>query len=250
MGPYFFANWKMNKVLAEAQDFCEHFKASFKAREFKDVGIAPPITALQSVSEALLHTRGVMVGVQNVHWQQSGAHTGEVSVPMVRELSAEFAIIGHSERRQLYGESNENVSQRAQAALSSGLKVIVCIGETEAEYQAQQTEAVCQTQLEESLGGISDAKNLFIAYEPIWAIGTGLAATPEIASGVHEKIRRILEQRFPQTPVPILYGGSVKPDNISELLAADNIDGALIGGASLDPESFLKIIELGRDSNP
>lgn len=257
MKPIFIANWKMNKLLAEARDFCRQFQDLYTPLEpqFKDVGIAPPLTALPTVNEELLQSRGVMIGVQNLHWEQNGAHTGEISAQMVRELGTEFAILGHSERRQFYGESSEAVSKRALASIKNNIRPIVCIGESKSQYEDGLSEKVCITQLRESLAGISSEKakgKLIIAYEPIWAIGTGLAATPEIAANIHAVIRKELNATFGASlgeTIPILYGGSTKPSNIAALVQQKNVNGALVGGSGLEADSFVELIAEGRKAS-
>ena len=244
----------MNKLAAEAKDFCQLFLQSFKpssskAGSLKDVGIAPTIASFQTVSDELLQAKGILLGVQNVHWEESGAHTGELSPPMVRDLGAEFAIVGHSERRQFYGETDESVAKRAQAAVGASMLAVVCVGESQKQYEAGETKIVVSKQLEAACRYLKSPKNLVIAYEPIWAIGTGLASTPENAEGVHTFIREKLAEIFDAESTKetkILYGGSTKPGNVAELMARPNIDGALVGGASLEAKSFLELIEAGR----
>lgn len=216
-----------------------------------DVGFAPPFTSLAVTLECFAGTPGIRIGAQNVHWRDSGAHTGEVSVPMLKELGVDFVIVGHSERRQYYGESDDHVALRAKAAITQSLTAVVCIGETREEFEAGKTADVVDTQIKGSLNGLTpeDTENLVIAYEPVWAIGTGLAATPEIASGVHDQIRKKLCGLFGDTQgssIPILYGGSTKPDNVGPLLANREINGALVGGASLKPDMFNQLIKNGR----
>ncbi len=251
MDPLFVANWKMNKSLAEATDFCKAFaKLYTPASNVNDVGIAPPLSALAKVSEELSTLRGVSTGVQNVHWLENGAHTGEISTSMASELGASFAILGHSERREHYGETSEGVASRAKTVLSSGMMAIVCVGETKEQFESRKTEETVRTQLSDSLAGVNieNESRLVVAYEPVWAIGTGLAATPKIAGSVHSFIRQELIGRFSKLgeKIPLLYGGSTKPENISELIAQEHVNGALVGGASLKAESFWKLIENGR----
>lgn len=253
MKPLFFANWKMNKTLGEARAFCDAFTAGFVPASdgIADVGIAPPLTALAVVAEALRASRGIVVGAQNVHWLDSGAHTGEVSPAMIKELGASFAIIGHSERRQFYGEADKAVSLRAHAALSHGLTAIVCVGELREQFEGGETERVVDRQIRASLDGISRelSSRLIIAYEPVWAIGTGLAATPEIASRVHGQVRRLLQELLGEVAanrIPILYGGSTTPENVAELVTQPNVNGALVGGASLKADVFNALVSNGR----
>ncbi len=240
----------MNLTASETKEFCREFLANFSAKSPADVGIAPPLTSLSALSEALGSDSGVLVGAQNVHWLESGAHTGEVSAKMLCESGVQFVIVGHSERRQFYGETNAGVAKRAKAAIDVGLTTIVCVGESEEEFKAEQTSEVVTEQLREGLTLIesSDVSKLVIAYEPVWAIGTGLTASPEIAEGVHKFIREGLVSKFGAAgkEIAILYGGSTKPDNIAELMSRPNVNGALVGGASLKPDSFNELIEAGR----
>lgn len=251
--PLFIANWKMHKTRAEAREFCQMFREIFEPlpNGTIDAGIAPTITSAETLRDALDGQAGVFLGAQNVHWLDSGAHTGEVSAKMLADIGLNFAIVGHSERRQFYGETNEAVSKRAQAAIAEDLWAIVCIGETHEEFEAGRTAEVVKTQLLESIAGIESSERLIIAYEPVWAIGTGLAATPEIAAGVHNQIRELLVEKFGAdagSKISILYGGSTKPGNIAELITQDNINGALIGGASLEAESFCELIKNARSA--
>jgi triosephosphate isomerase len=247
MTPHFVANWKMNKTPSDSQAFASKFIELLVTGEKPDAyfGIAPTATTLPSAIEHFGHS-DLKIGAQNVHWEESGAHTGEISAPMLVDLGASFAIVGHSERRQFYGESDESVALRAKAAIKHGLTAIVCVGELEAEFKAGNSEKIVASQLEASLSSIdtSDLGKLIVAYEPVWAIGTGLAATPEIASNIHDLIRAIMVERFGNTAndTVLLYGGSTKPGNIAELCAQSNINGALIGGAALMPESFYELI--------
>lgn len=249
--PLFIANWKMHKLQSEALAFCEKFREQFEhlADGTIDAGIAPTLSSASVVVQALREQKGVFVGSQNVHWLSTGAHTGEVSAEMQRELGLQFAIVGHSERRQFYGETSELVALRAQAAIAQGLFAVVCIGETKEQFESGKTNSVVVQQLLDSTNGISDTTRLIIAYEPVWAIGTGLAATPEIAAKVHKLIREELNKKYGEVKgsnIRILYGGSTKPDNIAELIAQENIDGALIGGASLEVNSFCQLIKNAR----
>jgi triosephosphate isomerase len=191
--------------------------------------VAPPYTRLRDCLEA-----GLTTYAQNVHWADEGAFTGEISAPLLQALGVEGAIVGHSERRQYFGETDEGVAKRTAAALEAGLEVIACVGETEAEREAGETEDVLRRQV-----GVLDAHpKLVVAYEPVWAIGTGRTATPELAQEAHAFIKSLLD-------VPVLYGGSVKADNAQELLSQPDVDGALVGGASLDIESFVAICRIG-----
>ena len=219
----------MFKGPAETAEFCVELKRHEADFEEIDVAVCPPFTSL-AVAVQILAGTDIAVAAQNVHWEPEGAFTGEVSAPMLRELGVYGAIVGHSERRQLFGETDEGVAKRTRAALNAGLSVIACVGETEAEREAGETDDVLRRQV-----SVLEAEdNLVVAYEPIWAIGTGKTATPEIAQEAHAFIKGLLD-------VPVLYGGSVNPDNAAELLAQPDVDGALVGGASLDVESFAAI---------
>ena len=222
-------NWKMYKGPVETAEFCVELRRHEADFDGIDVAVCPPFTSLGVAVQVLAGT-DIAVAAQNVHWDAEGAFTGEISAPMLRELGVYGAIVGHSERRQLFGETDEGVGKRARAALEAGLSVIACVGETEAEREAGETEDVLRRQ-----AAVLEAEdNLVVAYEPVWAIGTGKTATPEIAQEAHAFIKGLLD-------VPVLYGGSVKPDNAAELLAQADVDGALVGGASLDVESFAAI---------
>ena len=220
-------NWKMYKPPAEAAEFCLGLRE--QELDGVDVVVSPPYLSL-TVAVQLLAGTEIAVAAQNVHWEDEGAFTGEVSARMLREVGVYGTIVGHSERRQYFGETDETVGKRVHAALEAGLFVIACVGETEKEREAGQTEDVLRRQL----SVLEPDDNLVVAYEPVWAIGTGKTATPETAQEAHAFIKSLL-------PVPVLYGGSVKPENAAELLAQADLDGALVGGASLDLESFTAI---------
>jgi triosephosphate isomerase len=220
-------NWKMFKGPHEAGAFCRALRDANLGEV--EVAVCPPYASLATAVQALAGTE-IGVFAQNCHWADEGAFTGEISPAMLRELGVYGAVIGHSERRQLFGETDEGVARRVEAALSHGLFVIACVGETEAEREAGETEAVLRRQL----SVLSADDNLVVAYEPVWAIGTGKTATPDIAQEAHAFVKSLLE-------VPVLYGGSVRPGNAGELCAERDIDGALVGGASLDLESFAEI---------
>lgn len=242
----------MHKTRAEARRFVQDFLALYQPRAGGgvDVGFAPPFTAIESViSELGPRRKEFLVGAQNVHWENDCAHTGEVSPKMLAELGVDFAIIGHSERRQFYGETCSAVAKRARAAIDAGLDAVVCIGETKEQFEKKETAAVVQRQLEDGLKQLSgdDAARLVIAYEPIWAIGTGLAATPQIAAGVHVQVWKFLETKF-KAEVPILYGGSMKADNIASLVTEPHINGGLVGGASIQADSWWDLIHTGRNA--
>ena len=220
-------NWKMYKGPAETAEFC----LGLREQELQgvDVVICPPFVSL-AVAVQLLAGTEIAVAAQNVNWQDEGAYTGEVSAPMLRELGVYGAIVGHSERRQYFGETDETVGNRVHAALEAGLFVIACIGETEAERERGETENVLRRQL----SVLEPDDNLVLAYEPVWAIGTRKTATPELAQEAHAFVKSLLD-------APVLYGGSVKPENAPELLVQPDVDGALVGGASLELESFTAI---------
>jgi triosephosphate isomerase len=220
-------NWKMFKGPDEAGDFCRALRTADLGDA--DVVVCPPYVSLAPAVQALAGTE-IGVFAQNCHWAVDGAFTGEVSAAMLDELGVYGTIVGHSERRQWFGETDETVARRASAALEAGLHVIACVGETESEREAGDTEAVLRRQV----SVLEHDDNLVIAYEPVWAIGTGKNATPQMAQEAHELIKSLLD-------VPVLYGGSVKPGNAAELLAQPAIDGALVGGASLELESFVEI---------
>src|SRR5579862_6223447 len=220
-------NWKMFKGPHEAGDFCRAL------RDFDlggvDVAVCPPYVSLDEAVQCLAGTE-IGVFAQNCHWAAEGAFTGEISAPMLRELGVYGTIVGHSERRQFFGETDETVARRVDAALEAGLHVIACVGELESEREAGETEAVLRRQV----SVLHEDDNLVIAYEPVWAIGTGKTATPDLAQEAHAFIKSLLD-------APVLYGGSVKPENAAELAAQPDVDGALVGGASLDVESFAAI---------
>ncbi len=245
--PLVAGNWKMNTgTPSQAITLAEAIAAAAGNKKGAEVLICPPFTALVSVGKAI-EGKGIALGAQNAHAEAKGAFTGEISVPMLKEIGCAYVILGHSERRQLFGETDEGVCKKTAAVLAAGLKAIVCVGETLQQRQANQTWAVIETQLNKGLEGISaTAANLVIAYEPVWAIGTGLNATPAQAQEVHASIRKWLNSRFgPETgsSIRIQYGGSVKADNAKELMSQHDVDGALVGGASLEAASFIAIIE-------
>ncbi|HTQ31973.1 MAG TPA: triose-phosphate isomerase [Opitutaceae bacterium] len=239
-------NWKMNKTAAEAADLSREIVAAVGQRPDVDVVVCPPFTALESVAKAV-DGSAVKLGAQNMHFEAGGAFTGEVSAPMLRSLFVTHVILGHSERRTLFGETDALINKKVLAALKNQLRPILCVGETLAEREAGATLKVVQTQVEACLGGVSAElmSGVIIAYEPVWAIGTGKVATTAQAQEVHAFIRGLLTKLFgAQTAgrVRILYGGSMKPVNAPELLAQNDIDGGLIGGASLEARSFLDLI--------
>ncbi len=252
--PFLAANWKMNKTVAEATAFAEAFLPAVKDLSGVEVALAPTATSLAALGHALAGGP-VSLAAQNVHAEASGAFTGEVSVGMLADVGCRYVIVGHSERRTLFGESDADVAAKAQAVLAGGLRPIVCLGESLEAREAGRTLAVCEAQLEGSLAGIGPerAPELTLAYEPIWAIGTGKTATPEMAQEVHGFLRGWLLGRFGAEgaeAIRIQYGGSVKPDNVGALLAQPDIDGGLVGGASLDPESFASICRSAGPARP
>ena len=227
-------NWKMYKTATETAEVCRALREELADLEGVDVAVCPPFTGLAPAVQSLADTE-IAVAAQNVHWEPEGAYTGEISAPMLVDLGVYGAIVGHSERRQSFGETDETVGRRAAAALEAGLWVIACIGELEEERERGETEDVLRRQLVT----LESHDDLVIAYEPVWAIGTGKTATPELAQEAHTFIKAILD-------VPVLYGGSVKPENAAELLAQPDVDGALVGGASLEIDSFVAICRAAR----
>jgi triosephosphate isomerase len=248
--PFVAANWKMFKTVHDAVVFIKEFQG--KVKDFADIEIvvAPAFTALHAVAEAARHTN-IGVAGQNVYWEKEGAFTGEVSAPMLREAGAEYVIIGHSERRRLFQETDQTVNRKLMAALGATLTPIVCIGETLEEREAEQTMAVLDRQIKDGLDGLTgdQVAAMVIAYEPVWAIGTGRNATPEQAGEAHAHIRTRIRQGFGGAAADqchIIYGGSVKPDNIHSLIVHPDVDGALVGGASLDVAGFREIVTRSR----
>jgi triosephosphate isomerase (TIM) len=239
-------NWKMYKTQAETRAFFSAFLPLVAGAKHCDMVIAPPFTAIHAAVEA---ARGsdVAIGAQNVFWEKEGAFTGEVSPPMLVEAGCRYVIIGHSERRQYFVETDETVAKKTKAALAAGLTPIVCVGELLEHREAGRTEEICERQFAGGPGALTpeEFSRILIAYEPVWAIGTGKTATPEIAAAVHRFLRKCAERKFsPEqaAALRILYGGSVKPDNIQGLMAQEELDGALVGGASLDAKSFASIV--------
>ena len=230
-------NWKMYKTQAETLAFLKSFLPQVSdTPNDRDIVLCAPFTALGALSQGL-HGSRVAIGAQNIHWELEGAYTGEISGDMLRELGVRYVIVGHSERRQYFGDTDVTVNQRLKRAQQSGLVPILCVGETKQQRDAGDRKRVITTQIEQGLVGI-DQNNLVIAYEPIWAIGTGDTCEAEEANQVIGTIRRLLKN----PDVPIQYGGSVKPGNVDELMAQPEIDGALVGGASLEADSFARIV--------
>ena len=239
-------NWKMNKNASEGKALVEALKAQTAKFENVEIVVCPPFTTIGAAVEAAAGSN-IGVGAQNIHWAANGAFTGEISADMLKTSGVEYVIIGHSERRQYFGETDETVNKRLIAALAAGLIPIVCIGELLEEREAGKTEEVLSTQIRGGLANVSaaDAAKIVIAYEPVWAIGTGKTATPEMAQAAHAFIRAELAAMFgtdTAEAIRIQYGGSMKPANAKELVAQKDIDGGLIGGAALDAESFLSLI--------
>jgi len=239
-------NWKMYKTPAETSAFFEEFRPLVAQSQHCEIVICPPFTNLRAAVEAAHGTR-ISVGAQNIAWAAEGAFTGEVSGPMIRATGATHVIVGHSERRQYFCETDETVLRRTQAALTSTLSPIVCVGERLEEREAERTEEVLVRQFQQGVAGLTpdEFARIVIAYEPVWAIGTGKTATPEIAADAHRTIRAQVRAQYGKgaaEAVRILYGGSVKPDNVRSLMAQPEIDGVLVGGASLQPVSFASIV--------
>lgn len=243
--PFVAGNWKMFKTTAESRSFLKGLRAHEASFAGCDVVVCPPFTALAAAAEALANSP-IRLGAQNVHWEKQGAYTGEISAGMLSELGARFVIVGHSERRQYFGETDATVQKRMLAALNGGLTPIVCVGELLAEREAGKTLAVLERQMRDGLKGLADPASIVIAYEPVWAIGTGKVATPDQAQEAHAFIRKLYGQLYTTAAaqaVRILYGGSVKPDNITGLMKQPDIDGGLVGGACLEAESFSAIVK-------
>jgi len=245
--PIIAGNWKMNNNSAESVELVSQLREMISGIKEVEVVVAPPYTALGSVATAIKGST-IVLSSQNIFWEEKGAFTGEISPSMLKDIGCQYAIIGHSERRQYFGETNETVNKRLKAALEASLTPIVCIGETLEEKEADKTLTVIEKQVKEGLAGISsgEMEKVVIAYEPVWAIGTGKTATPEQAQEVHQFIRGMLAQVFDEgvaEGIRILYGGSVKPDNVDQLMSQKDIDGALVGGASLKADSFARIVQ-------
>ena len=243
--PFVCGNWKMHRTVAEATALARELAAGLAGEARVQVAVAPPFTALAAVGAALRGT-GIELAAQDVHWEAQGAFTGEVSAPMLAEVGCQHAIVGHSERRQLFGETDESVRKKVVALLGVVILPIVCVGETLAEREAGRTLEVVGRQVQNALQGLpaQDVARLTLAYEPVWAIGTGKTATPAQAQEVHGAIRALLRDLAGEAAarVRIQYGGSVKPDNAAELMALPDVDGALVGGAALKADDFIQII--------
>ena len=248
--PFIAGNWKMFKTCSEAVDTASRLASLIKTAGAVDVMIAPPFTALAQVSEAIKGSP-VSLGAQNLYWETEGAYTGEISVAMLVSAGCRYVIIGHSERRQFFNETDETVNKKISAALGGALIPVLCIGESETERESDKTFSVLDNQVEKGLEGFSadDLKTLVIAYEPVWAIGTGKTASTAQAQEVHLFVREMIEKSFGNglaKSMRILYGGSVKSENIAELMTMPDIDGALVGGASLKAETFAEIVHFDR----
>lgn len=246
--PIIAANWKMNIGPSEASGFIKSFLPLVEdIKGACDIVIVPPFVSIPAASEALNSTASVGLGAQNVSQYNNGAYTGEISTLMLKELFVGYVVLGHSERRQLFGETDEVINAKLKKALADNLKPLFCIGETLEERDGGQLEAVLERQVDKGMDGLTEeeATTTVIAYEPVWAIGTGRTATSEQAQEAHAFVRSVLAKKFGQAvadKIRIQYGGSVKPENTAELMAQPDIDGALVGGASLDPASFAKIV--------
>lgn len=249
--PIFAANWKMNKGPSETEDFARNLLSKIQNRTFPcDIVIAPPFVSLAKASEMFGNVPAVALAAQNCSQFDSGAYTGEISAMMLKEFFVHYVIIGHSERRSIYGETDEVINAKVRKAREVNFKPIFCIGETLEERESGQLEKVLRTQVTKGLDGLTerDLLDVVIAYEPVWAIGTGVTATAAQAQEAHAFVRSLVAEKFgPESAakIRIQYGGSVKPNNTAELMACPDIDGALIGGASLEPQSFLDIIQNG-----
>jgi triosephosphate isomerase len=240
------ANWKMNHRAKEMEQFFQQLLASYKARKGVTVIVAPPAPYLAKAVE-LASASGIKIAAQNMYFEASGAFTGEISASMVRDTGAQYVILGHSERRHIFGESDELIAKKVKAALENKLNPIFCIGELLEEREAGKTETVVTRQMNAVLSILNaeEMLDVVVAYEPVWAIGTGVTASPAQAEEVHRVVRGIIRGQFGDevaSRITIQYGGSVKPDNVDELMASENIDGALVGGASLKADSFLALI--------
>jgi len=240
-------NWKMFKTQAETRAFFSAFNPLVAGATDCDIVIAPTFTSIPAAVEASKGTHLAISG-QDLYWEKEGAFTGEISANMLVEAGCRYTIVGHSERRHIFGETDQAVFKKTKAALAAGLTPVVCIGEMLADREAGNTEHICKCQFEASVGSLTpeEFSRILVAYEPVWAIGTGRTATPEIAAAVHRFVRQCAAEKFDAghaAALRILYGGSVKPDNIQGLMAQTELDGVLVGGASLDPKSFASIVK-------
>lgn len=245
--PLIVANWKMNKRLSETEEFCAHLRAEFPKLQRAEVAVAPPYTSLAAAARVLKGS-SIKLAAQNVFWADWGAFTGEISPPMLLDVGCHFALVGHSERRQFFGENDESVNKKVQALLKVGIIPILCVGETLPERERGEALSIVEKQVRNGLAGveIKNPQDLVIAYEPVWAIGTGKTATPQQAQEMHAFIRRLLNELFSfriGEGLRIIYGGSVKPENIFAIISQEDVDGALVGGASLEINTFIQIIK-------
>jgi triosephosphate isomerase (TIM) len=248
--PFICGNWKMHKTVADTVKYIKEFRVLVKDIEDVEIVIAPAFTSLHAAAEAARNSN-VVLAAQDLHWEREGAFTGEVSGAMIREAGAEYVIVGHSERRTLFGETDETVNNKVVGAIAAGLTPIACIGETLDQRERGETFDILDRQIKRGLDGLTSElmATLVIAYEPVWAIGTGRNATPEQAGEAHGHIRRRLRQWYGADAAElchVIYGGSVKPGNIRDLVSQSDVDGALVGGASLDLQGFLEIVSLSR----
>jgi triosephosphate isomerase len=244
--PVLAGNWKMNKGPEDATSFFAAFVDGYKPRSDRTVVLFPPALSFAAGARAIRERSDIALGVQNIHWEENGAFTGEISAAIAAQAGAAYVLAGHSERRHIFGETDEQVGRKCAAALAAGLIPIACVGETLEQREAGRLKDILFQQIDAVLDAIPEnaADTLIVAYEPVWAIGTGVNATPADAAEAHGILRGRLAERYGRKPaaaIPILYGGSVKPDNAAELLAANGVDGLLVGGASLDPVAFAKI---------
>lgn len=246
-------NWKMHlgpgEVAGFFEDLAHELDGGALERPGLDVLVFPPTLSVPAALEAPSRPPSIGVGVQNVHWEDEGAFTGEISVPMALQAGATHVLVGHSERRHLFGETDDEVGRKVKAVVRHDLTPVICVGETLEQRRAGRLDEVLVRQLDGALAGLdevgADVDRILLAYEPVWAIGTGETATPDDASEAHGILRAHLEKGGHESGVPVLYGGSVKPHNVGDLLAADGVDGVLVGGASLQPDSFARLIEAG-----
>ncbi|MDR3111581.1 MAG: triose-phosphate isomerase [Elusimicrobiota bacterium] len=247
--PLMAGNWKMNKTIPDAVSFIKELKNTVADVKDVEILVCPTFTALYAVNNELKNS-SAKLGAQNIFWEEKGAFTGEISPSMLKDAGCSYVIIGHSERRQYFGETDETVNKKTKAAIAAGLIPIVCVGETLKEREENITFKIIEKQVKEGIANLSvqEAENIVIAYEPVWAIGTGKTATPEQAQEVHEFIRKIYRQMYATAAdkVRILYGGSVNPCNVSDLMKKNDIDGGLVGGASLKIEDFAKLINFAK----
>ena len=250
--PFIAGNWKLFKTVDETVKYVKEFRALAKDVEDVEIVLAPPFTALHAAAEAARNSN-IGIAAQDMYWEREGAFTGEVSAPMIREAGAEYVIVGHSERRTLFGETDGTVNRKVAAAFATGLTPIACIGETLDQRERNETFDVLDRQIKQGLDGLTGEQigQLVLAYEPVWAIGTGRNATPAQAAEAHGHIRLRLRQWFGAPAAElchVVYGGSVKPENIGDLVTQADVDGALVGGASLDVRAFLEIVTRSRDA--